>query len=514
MIMENIQLLLYGFTVAMTPANLLAAFVGAILGLVVGAMPGIGSLTGVALLLPLTFRIDPTTAIIALASLYYSNMYGGSFSAILLNIPGDTPAIVTALDGYPMAKKGQAGRALATAIMSSFIGGTIGIIILTISGPLLAHWGLAFGPPELSLLIIFALTSIGWILGESPSAGLVSTGIGVILATVGVDRAVGGSRYDFGNVNLLSGIAFIPLVIGLFGFTQVIDMVINAHSYKDKPIAKLSVRDALLTREDWRDILPTVFRCGLIGTIVGVMPGAGATAATFITYATEKRINRKRRFMGTGHPVGIASAESANNSAAAGAFAPLLTLGIPGGGTTAVLLGGLMMWGLRPGPLLFKDNPDFVWGLISSMYIGNIMCLIIAFASIPLLMRVVRVPTGIMVPIVSTVCVIGTYSCNNAMFDVFFMVGAGFVGYFMAVSKIPAAPLLLAFVLMPMLEGYARQSFDISRGRISVFYSSNLSLALLVLTLGMTLVPLTLAVVRKFRKKVDKTSSPGSGAGA
>ena len=497
--LENIQLLLYGFTIALTPANLIAAFVGAILGLIVGAMPGIGSLTGVALLLPLTFRIDPTTAVIALASLYYSNMYGGSFSAILLNIPGDTPAIVTAMDGYPMTRKGQAGRALATAIMSSFIGGSIGIVILTISGPLLAKWGLAFGPPELSLLIIFALTSIGWILGENPSAGLCATGLGIMLATVGVDRATGGNRYDFGNVNLLSGIAFIPLVIGLFGFTQVIDMVINAKSYNEKNMTKVGIRDAILTKDDWRAIIPTILRCAPLGCIVGVMPGAGATAATFICYAIEKRTNTFKDLMGTGHPVGIATSESANNAAAAGAFAPLLTLGIPGGGTTAVLMGGLMMWGLRPGPLLFTENPDFVWGLISSMYIGNIMCLLIAFAAIPVMMKVVSVPTGVMVPIVSGVCIIGTYTCNNAMFDVFFMVGAGFVGYFMAISKIPAAPLLLAYVLTPMLEGYVRQTFDISRGRMKIFYSSNISLTLLALIVLLSLFPLV-GAVRKWRK--------------
>lgn len=490
MILENIQLLLYGFSVALTPANMIAAFVGAILGLIVGAMPGIGSLTGVALLLPLTFRIDPTTAVIALGALYYSNMYGGSFSAILLNIPGDTPAIVTAMDGYPMTRKGQAGRALATAIMSSFIGGSIGIVILTISGPLLAKWGLAFGPPELSLLIIFALTSIGWILGESPSAGLCATGIGIMLATVGVDRATGGSRYDFGNVNLLSGVAFIPLVIGLFGFTQVIDMVINAKSYSEKNMTKVGIRDAILTKADWKAIIPTILRCAPLGCIVGVMPGAGATAATFICYAVEKRVNKFKDLMGTGHPVGIATPESANNAAAAGAFAPLLTLGIPGGGTTAVLMGGLMMWGLRPGPMLFTENPDFVWGLISSMYIGNVMCLLIAFAAIPVMMRVVSVPTGVMVPVVSAVCIIGTYSYNNAMFDVFFMVGAGFVGYFMSIAKIPSAPLLLAYVLTPMLESYMRQTFDISRGRLRIFYSSNISLTLLVLIVILSLFPI------------------------
>ena len=512
--LENLQLLLYGFGIAMTPANLIAAFVGAVVGLVVGAMPGIGSLTGVALLLPLTFRIDPTTAVIALAALYYSNMYGGSFSAILLNIPGDTPAIVTALDGYPMTRKGQAGRALATAILSSFIGGSIGIVILTVSGPLLARWGLAFGPPELSLLIIFALTSIGWILGENPSAGLCSTGIGVMLATVGVDRTVGGSRYDFGNVNLLSGIAFIPLVIGLFGFVQVIDMVVNAKNYKAGNEARVGIRDAILTREDWRAVVPTVLRCSPLGCLVGVMPGAGATAATFICYAVEKRINRFKEFMGLGHPVGIATAESANNAAAAGAFALLLTMGIPGGGTTAVLMGGLMMWGLRPGPLLFRENPDFVWGLISSMYIGNVMCLIIAFAAIPVMVRVVRVPTGIMVPIISSVCVVGTYSCNNAMFDVFFMLGAGFVGYFMAISKIPAAPLLLAYVLTPMLEGYIRQAFDISRGRWSVFFKSGISVTLLVLIIGLSLFPVAAALVRERAKKPEPAGPAKKGGNA
>jgi len=499
--MENLQFLWQGFQVALTMPNLVSALVGAILGLIVGAVPGIGSLAGVALLLPLTFRMNPTTAIIALATLYYSNMYGGAFSAILLNIPGDSPAVMTALDGYPLARSGKAGLALSTSIVSSFIGGTLGIIILTISGPLLARWGLNFGPGELTLLIMFAMTSIGWLLGENPSTGLVATGMGLMFATVGVDMAMGLPRFDFGSVHLLSGVPFIPLVIGMFGFSQVIDMVINKEKYVSVGVHEVSFRDSMLKGTELKRILPVNLRQGVLGTIVGVMPGAGATAASFLSYIMEKRINKNRDNIGKGAIEGIAAAEASNNGAAMGAFAPLLTLGIPGGGTTAVLLGGLMMWGLRPGPLLFRENPDFVWGLMSSMYIGNIICLIIAFASIPLMMKVVRVPASVMIPIISVVCVIGTYTVNNSLFDVYLMIVMGILSYFMGIAGIPAAPLLLTFVLTPMLEGYVRQAFDISRGSLSIFVGSNIARVLLALTIIFCLSPIVVNIMQKRKAK-------------
>jgi putative tricarboxylic transport membrane protein len=499
--MENLQFLWQGFQVALTMPNLVSALVGAILGLIVGAVPGIGSLAGVALLLPLTFRMNPTTAIIALATLYYSNMYGGAFSAILLNIPGDSPAVMTALDGYPLARSGKAGLALSTSIVSSFIGGTLGIIILTISGPLLARWGLNFGPGELTLLIMFAMTSIGWLLGENPSTGLVATGMGLMFATVGVDMAMGLPRFDFGSVHLLSGVPFIPLVIGMFGFSQVIDMVVNKEKYVSVGVHEVSFRDSMLKGTELKRILPVNLRQGVLGTIVGVMPGAGATAASFLSYIMEKRINKNRDNIGKGAIEGIAAAEASNNGAAMGAFAPLLTLGIPGGGTTAVLLGGLMMWGLRPGPLLFRENPDFVWGLISSMYIGNIICLIIAFASIPLMMKVVRVPASVMIPIISVVCVIGTYTVNNSLFDVYLMIVMGILSYFMGIAGIPAAPLLLTFVLTPMLEGYVRQAFDISRGSLSIFVGSNIARVLLALTILFCLSPIVVNIMQKRKAK-------------
>ncbi len=495
--MENLELLWQGFKVALTLPNLVSALFGAILGLIVGAVPGIGSLAGVALLLPLTFRMNPTTAIIALAALYYSNMYGGAFSAILLNIPGDSPAVMTALDGYPLVRQGKAGLALSTSIISSFIGGTIGIIILTVSGPLLARWGLKFGPGELTLLILFAMTSIGWLLGENPTTGLVATGMGLMFATIGVDMTLGHSRFDFGSVNLLSGLPFIPLVIGMFGFSQVIDMVINRHKYVAVGIHEVSMKNIMMTREELREITPPSIRHGILGTIVGVMPGAGATAASFLSYIIEKRINKNREMIGKGSIAGMAAAESSNNGAAMGAFAPLLTLGIPGGGTTAVLLGGLMMWGLRPGPLLFRENPDFVWGLISSMYIGNIICLIIAFASIRFMVKVVKVPASVMVPLISVICVVGTYTVNNSLFDVYLMILMGILGYFMRLAGIPAAPLLLTFVLTPMLEGYVRQAFDISRGSLSIFVGSGIAKVLLVLTVIFCLSPVVVGIMQK-----------------
>jgi putative tricarboxylic transport membrane protein len=500
--MENFDLLMQGFQTAFTVPNLLSALIGAIIGLIVGAMPGIGSLSGVAMLLPLTFKLPPTTAIIGLAALYYSNMYGGSFSAILLNIPGDSPAVCTAMDGYPLARNGKAGTALSTSTVSSFIGGTIGIIILTISGPILADAGLAFGPPELALLILLALTSIGWILGENPKAGLVATALGIIIATVGIDKAIGQPRFSFGNPNLLSGVAFIPLVIGMFGFSQVIDMVVNKNNYKSDGVRKVTFRESVLKKDEIKRIMPATVRTGILGTFIGVLPGAGATTASFLSYIMEKRINKNKEQIGKGAIEGVAAAESANNAAAAGAFAPLLTLGIPGSGTTAVLLGGLMMWGLRPGPLLFRENPDFVWGLIGSMYIGNIICLLISFACIPLMMKVVKVPSSVMVPIISVVCIVGTYSVNNSMFDVVLMIFMGILSYIMSLASIPAAPLLLAFVLTPMLETYTRQAFDMSNGSLAIFVGSKICITLLVCIVGFCCAP----VIKKFISKNKNVS--------
>jgi len=496
--MDTFQLLLEGIAVSLSPYNILACVAGGIIGLIVGAMPGIGSLAGVSLLLPLTFKMNPTSAIIMLAALYYSNMYGGSFSAILINIPGDSPAIMTALDGYPLAKSGKAGKALFASNLSSWIGGFIGIIILTILGPLAAKFGLKFGPPDLAWLILLALTSIGWVLGESPAQGLLATALGIMIATVGVDAALGQPRFSFGNVNLFSGINMIPIVIGMFGFGQVIDMVIDRANYAKIKTTRITIKESLLTRQEVKAIMPASIRQGFFGTFIGVLPGAGATMAAFLSYIMEKRINKNRDNMGKGALEGVAAAESSNNGAAIGAFAPLLSLGIPGGGTTAVLLGGLMMWGLQPGPLLFTQQKEFVWGLIGSMYIGNIICLLISIACIPILMNVIRIPSGYMIPAITAVCVFGTYATNNNMFDVYMMLGFGVFAYLLKLAKIPMAPLLLSYVLTKMLEMYIRQSFDIGAGSLGIFFKSTISFVLIGLILLFTLAP---AIVSSLKKK-------------
>lgn len=478
--MGNFAHLFQGFAIAFTPLNLLMALAGAFMGIVVGAMPGIGSLAGCSLLLPLTFHMNPTAGIIMLAGVYYGNMYGGAFSAILLNIPGDAPAVMTAIDGYAMTKQRKAGKALFAANLASFIGGTIGILILTGLAPTLANLGLKFGPAEMVSLLLLAFTSIGWMMGDDPKYGLISTFLGAMLALIGMDPVNGQIRFTGGNVNLYSGLTFIPIVIGMFGFSQVIEMVTNRMSFSFLGGEKLSIKGSILNKDEVKGILPNALRSGVLGCFVGILPGAGATIASFISYMTGKRISKKGEQFGEGVVEGIACSESANNAAAAGAFAPLLSLGLPGSGTAAVLLGGLMMWGLQPGPRLFTEQGDFCWSLIASMYIGNVICIIIAIAVIPFLTKILKVPAGIMAPIIMTLCVVGSYAANNNIFDVYVMIAAGFIGFFLNKNKYPIAPLLLAFVLTSTLEKNFSQAFKINGGSPSIFFTKPISLGLLI----------------------------------
>jgi putative tricarboxylic transport membrane protein len=498
--MENFELLLRGFSVSLTPINIGAAFLGAILGLIVGSMPGIGSLAGVALLLPLTYKFNPTTAIIMLGALYYSNMYGGSFSAILLNIPGDSPAVMTALDGYPMAKKKKRpGQALFTANTASFIGGTIGIIILTFAGPALANLGLKFGPSEMTAILLIAMTSISWLVGENPIKGIVITAFGILLASMGMDTLSGAPRYDFGNMYLLGGIPFTPFVIGTVGFSQVISLINERNNKTEKIDAKLSIKGSLLSRRELKRLLFPSIRSGLLGTFVGVLPGAGATTGSFMGYAVQKRFKSEEE-LGTGAVEGIAACEAANNAAAAGAFAPLLALGIPGSGTGAVLLGGLMLWGLSPGPLLFQNEPDFAWGLISSLFLSNLLTLAVAIAIIPFLTKILSVPTKYMIPIITVVCVVGSYSTTYSMYGVLVMLLSGIFGYFLQKNDYPTAPMLLSFVLAPLLESNMRKAFIISGGSLNIFFTRPITLVLMLVFFAMILIPLVRSIINKTKK--------------
>jgi putative tricarboxylic transport membrane protein len=495
--MENFNLLFMGLAQVFTLSNIAACLVGTVAGVYIGAMPGIGALTGISVLLPLTYAFNPTTAIIMLAALYYSTMYGGSISAVLINIPGDTPAICTALDGFPLTQKGFPGKALSTCFLSSFIGGTIGIIILTMSGPMLAQIGLKFGPPELALLIFLAMTSIGWILGDDVITGLLATGLGLLFATVGTDQAAGYLRFYFGRPDLMSGVSFVPLVIGVFGFSQVIELACGKDT--DRIKQKIRLKDMMLSKDELKRVLPVQIRHGLLGTFMGVMPGAGGTSASFISYIFERRLNKNGSKFGTGMVEGCAAPEAANNAAAAGAFAPLLTLGIPGSSSTALLFGGLLMWGLQPGPLLFTDRPDFVWPLIASFYLGNIICLLVCVVSIPVVIRACSVSNAIMAPIIFAVCVVAAYTTNNSMFDVFLMLGVGLFSYFLKKTKVSSAPILLAFVLSPMMEKYLRRSFDMSRGDPTIFARNAICWVLIALIVTFCFAPIAIKRIKAAR---------------
>ena len=499
--LQNFVSLLSGFQVALAPENIGACLLGAVLGLVVGAMPGIGSLAGCALLLPLTYKFNPTTAIIMLGALYYSNMYGGSFSAILLNIPGDSPAITTALDGYPMAKKGRPGQALMAANLASFIGGTIGILILTITASGLASLGLKFGYAEMTLILLIAMTSISWLIGENPIKGIVITMLGILVASIGMDTLSGAPRFEFGSMYLLGGVPFTPFIIGCVGFAQVIKLINereadDAKRHNEDSKAKLSIRSSMPTGHDIKRILPPILRSGVMGTFVGVLPGSGATTGSMVGYAMQKKFKSEEP-MGTGAIEGIAASEAANNAAAAGAFAPLLALGIPGSGTGAVLLGGLMMWGLEPGPRLFTDHADFAWGLISSLFISNLIALAIALVMIPMIMKVICIPNKILIPSIVVICFVGAYASTNSMWGVLVMIVGGILGYLFQRFGYSASPMLLASILAVTFEVNLRRALTISGGSPAIFVTKPLALIFFLIFVVLLCSPMIKKAYRK-----------------
>ena len=501
--LENFSMLLSGLATALTPYNLIACVIGGILGIFVGALPGIGAVAGCSLLLPITYKMDPTAAIIMLAGIYYGNMFGGAYSAILLNIPGDSPAVMTAVEGYPLTKRGQAGRALFTANVSSFIGGTVGIICLTMMGPLLADIGLKFGPAEMASLTFLALTSIGWMLGDDPKKGLIATGIGVMISTIGMDASSAQFRYTFGSTGLLSGINFIPLVVGMFGFSQVLSLATSKDNQDALNIGKLRIRDSLLNGKEMLALIPQCIRTALLGGFVGFLPGAGGTTGSFLAYMMERKINRNRHKMGTeeGSIEGISAVEASNNAASVGAFIPLLSLGIPGSSTTAVLLGGLMAWGLKPGPLLFQQEAEFCWSLIGSMYLGNVVCLIFGLAIIPFLVKLMKVPKNILIPIITMVCIVGAYADSNSMFDVWIMLISGVLAFMLQKKGIPMTPVILSFVLAPTFELKVRQALEISNCDMTVFIRQPISLFFLLFAACMCMAPVAMNLFKKVKAK-------------
>ena len=497
--MDCFSNLMLGFSVALTPFNLMMAVVGVLLGILIGALPGVGPPSGVALLLPLTFGMDPTSGIIMLAALYAGTMYGGTITAVLINTPGESASVVTCLDGHQMALQGRAGPALGIAAFGSFIAGTIGVVLLMLVSPALARWSLAFGPPETFALMLLGLTTVTLLAGDDPVKTYISMVFGLMIAMVGFDVISGEARFAFGIPEMMDGIDFLPVAIGLFGLGE----VLAGAETKGGALVKgrYGLRDVMPTAADWVRSRWAIARGTALGFAVGILPGAGPTIATFMSYALEKKISRHPEEFGHGAIEGVAAPESANNAAATGAMVPMLTLGIPGSATTAIMLGGLMMWGLRPGPLLFEKNPQFVWGLIASQYIANVMLLVLSTAFIPLFVRALRVPYAVLMPIIIALCVTGSYSLKNSVWDVGQMLVFGVLGYAMKKLGYSPAALVLALVLGPLAERALRQSLIISDAGIGIFFLRPIAAVLVSAALLAVLVPVARSLWGAWRRR-------------
>lgn len=481
--METLQLLMQGLATVMQPGNLMFAVIGCVLGMLVGVLPGIGPAAGTAVLIPVTLTMSPTAGVIMLAAIYYGAMYGGTITSVLLNMPGEAASAVTCLDGYEMAKRGRAGPALAIAAIGSFIGGTLATAGLVVMAVPMSKLALSFGPPEFFALMVVGLSLVMGLAGRSLSRALVAALLGLLLAQVGVDPVMGAPRFTFGQTELLDGVGIVPLVMGLFGIAEIL---LNVEA------RNLQVFDArsgslMPSRQDVRRSAGPIARGSVVGFFLGLIPGVGAIVPTYISYALEKRFSKTPQLFGTGMIEGVAGPETANNAYANAAFVPLFTLGIPGAATTAILMGALMMNGLVPGPTLFVDKPEFIWAVIASFFVGNLLLLILSLPFVPLWVAMLRIPYSILLTIVLAMCVIGAYSINNSVFDIGVMLVFGIVGYAFKKLDIPTAPLVLTFVLGPLMERGLRQSLEMSNGDFSILFTRPLSASLLALALVVTL---------------------------
>ena len=476
-----------GFAVALTPINLLYCFLGSFIGTAIGVLPGIGPPATIALLLPVTYGIPATSAIILLAGIFYGAMYGGSTTSILLNIPGEAASVVTCLDGYQMARQGRAGAALAISAFGSFIAGTLGVVGLMLLAPPLAAFAVKFGPPENFALLVLGLMMVGYLAGESMTKGLIMACIGLLLGTVGLDPIMGTQRFTYGIFKLSEGFEFILVAMGLFGIGEVLA---NVEQNITAEVFQTKIRGLLPNREEWRTSAAPIARGSLLGFLIGVLPGGGAIISSFISYALEKKLSKHPERFGKGAIEGVAAPESANNSAATSSFIPLLTLGIPGNASIAVIFAALLIHGVRPGPLLVAEKPEVFWGLIASMYIGNIMLLVLNLPLIGLWVKLLRVPYPLLAPLILVFVIIGAYSVNNSVFDVGVTIAFGLLGYVIRKFNFEPAPLVLAMILGPQLEGSLRRSLIYSRGDLMVFFERPIAAALVTLALFMLLSPI------------------------
>jgi putative tricarboxylic transport membrane protein len=487
--MEVIGSLLSGFEVALTPYNLFWCFIGVVLGTVVGVLPGLGPAATIAMLLPLTFQMNPTSAVIMLAGIYYGAKYGGSTTSILLNVPGESASVVTCLDGYQMARKGRAGAALGIAAIASFIAGTVGVIGLMLIAPPLARFALSFSSPEYFALMSLGLAMVVLLAGKSLVKALLAMLVGLWIAGMGTDLFTAGSRFTFGQSELLDGVDFVVVAIGIFALGEVLGNMESREGGQMLPVPR-GLRNLLPTWAELKACRFAFLNGSVVGFLIGVLPGAGSTIASFISYGIEKSVSRHPEKFGTGVPEGVAAPEGANNSETGGAMVPLLTLGIPGSGTTAILLAAFILWGLRPGPLMIQDNPTLFWGLVASMYVGNVMLLILNLPLIPLFAQILRLPTYVLFPIIFGISMVGVYSVSGSLFDVWMLGFFGLLGYAMRKLDYPSAPLILGLVLGDPMERALRQSLMMSQGDLAILVSRPISATMLLLAVVILILPL------------------------
>ncbi len=503
--MEEILLhLAGGLSQAMEPLNFMMIILGCALGLLIGAMPGLGSVNGVAILLPITFLVPPTSAIIFLAAIYYGAMYGGAISSITLGIPGASTAVATVFDGRPLAQTGHADKALTAAAVASFIGGTISVVLFTLFAPPLATFALKFGPAEEFSLMLLAFATFIGLGGDDIPKTIFSILVGLVLAAVGLDIISGQPRLVFGDIDgFLHGINFLVLAIGIYGIGEMLWTLESTQGEVVVHKVKMSLSQLKSNLKDVKTYIGTTSLGSVLGYFVGTLPAAGATPASLMAYGLAKTFSKDPDSFGKGNVAGVAAPEAANNAASTGSMLPMITLGIPGSPTTAILLGGMIIWGLRPGPLLFTENPEFVWGLIGSLYIANFATLVINIAFIPLFVKVLTIPFTILAPIIYILCVVGGYAPTQTMHDVWLMLLFGVVGYLLRKLNYPVAPAVLAIVLGPLAERSLRQSLLSSQGEMSIFITRPISAVCILIAIGLVSYPL----VKKFKKKASETAS-------
>jgi putative tricarboxylic transport membrane protein len=504
----GLENLLLGFQVAVTPFNLFVAVVGVLLGTIIGVLPGLGGANGVAILLPLTFTMAPTSAIILLTSIYWGALFGGAITSVLFNIPGEPWSVATTFDGYPLARQGQSGQALTAAFTGSFVGAFFSIVLITVFAPLLAEVALKFGPPEFFAIQLLTFSSFVGLGGGQPLKSLASILIGFILASVGLDIVTGQLRLTFGFTDLMKGFDFVVAVIGLFGIGEILLSVEEGLRFEGAR-ARINRR---VVFDTWR-VLPryarTFVRSALIGFWMGFKPG-GATPASFMSYAFAKRFSRHPERFGKGELEGIVAPETAAHAAGVAAILPMITLGIPGSPTAAVMLGGLIIWGLQPGPMLFVDRPDFVWGLIASMYTGNVIGVLMVLTLVPLFAAILRIPFAVLTPVIVILCAIGAYAVHTSMIDIWYMLIFGVIGYLFKKLDYPLAPLVLALVLGDLAENALRQSLIMSQGSLAIFFTRPLAAAITALALAFFVLPVFMPWWRRRRGLVPAGPPPAT----